>query len=255
MNKSTILCLSLSFLIGCARAPLPIQPIGGPAQNLTRESLKTSLNKRSSKIKNMRGLYKCNLFFGNNYSTFRQAIVASTTEGLRLETLSTGTPYSLALYVFKNGKGVLLIPPEKKANYYLDTEVPLSGDITLPVRPKELTNILLGIIPISENDKIYENQGKSQVVTTSGVEAFFSPELYDLETFVIRDSEGVGVLKGAFESFLTINDIVMPQKFSLELLEESATIKCETELQSVNDPLKTGLFEVSIPKGWSRISE
>lgn len=255
MKKHIIIFLVLTFTVGCFRVPLPVQPIGNPASKDKRESLRSILNQRISKIQNMRGLYKCNLYYGQNYSPFRQAIVASPSQGLRLETLSTGTPYSLALYVFRNGKGILLVPPEKKAEVLGDNQVPLSSDMTLPIRPTDLTKVFLGVIPITENDQVFEYEGKSQVVTKSGIEAFFSAELNDLENFVIRDADGVGVLKGTFESFLTINDTVMPQSFSLVLLEENASIKCESELQSVNDTLKDGLFEVSIPSGWSNISD
>lgn len=255
MKKNIVFVFVLTVIAGCIRVPLPIQPIGNPASVDKRENLKTVLNQRISKIQNMRGLYKCNLYYGQNYSPFRQAIVASPSQGLRLETLSTGTPYSLALYVFKDGKGILLVPPEKKAEIYSDNQVPLSADITLPIRPTDLTKVFLGVIPIGASDQVYESQGRAQVITQSGIEAFFSAELNDLENFVIRDAEGVGVLKGTFESFLTINDTVMPQSFTLVLLEENASIKCESELQSVNDQLKGGLFEVSIPTGWSKISD
>lgn len=255
MKKNLILFLIAVLTSGCVRLPLVVQPIGNPASKDKRENLKSILNQRISKIQNMRGLYKCNFFYGQNYSPFRQAIVASPSQGLRLETLSTGTPYSLALYVFKNGKGILLVPPEKKAEIYSDNQVPLSADMTLPIRPTDLTKVFLGVIPIGDSDQVYESEGKSQVVTKSGIEAFFSAELNDLENFIIRDAEGVGVLKGTFESFLTINDIVMPQTFTLALLEENASIKCESELQSVNDQLKDGLFNISVPAGWSKISE
>lgn len=251
MNYTVKLSLALVFMSGCIRVPLPVAPIGSQANRDTRSEFSKILFDKKNNQKNIRGLYQCELEHGHGYSQFREAIVAAPEQGLRLETLSTGAPYSLALYVFKNKRGILIIPPEKKIVQFSDSEVPLSPDLTLPIKPILLSEIFLGYLTLDDADQVYESAGRMQVVTAGGIEAFFGAELHDLESFVIRDAEGVGVLKGTFENFLDINGVVAPQKFALVLLEEDATIRCEAQLQSVNETIKDSLFEVSIPQGWN----